>query len=370
MIISICSNPETLILFRLIKIFVLLIQIAVPIILIISVMLDFTKGIITSDSKTLVVNKVIAAVVVFLVPVFVNLLIQITSPNIFNNCIKNATSKGITAAYEEIMDNYIANAEKTSTWDDYSIAVQYLYNIKDNKKREKYEHKLLAVKTKIEKIDELFYKQYYEYINKNKSNTNNTIKPDTSITNTNNHNVENQTIAKYKKTYSDCRTYTTSYGKTFCLYDQCDSKWINLNSFCARGCATTSVLIAVTGYGFPATPFDNPGTNINPSSLTRGLTNNNVDAQGGSNNKDDIKRHIMSGHPVMVWNSNSNNTLSHYMLLIDYNANADMFYMANSFTGRNNQYGWYTWEDIFRIPGQGYNKRSYYFYGNMNPNNN
>ena len=86
MILSICDVPDVLKVMRLIKIVITIIKIAVPIILIISVMIDYAKAVSSDDNdllrkaNTLAVKKAIGALLVFFIPTFVSIIAIIILP--------------------------------------------------------------------------------------------------------------------------------------------------------------------------------------------------------------------------------------------------------------------------------------------------
>ena len=71
MILNVCDLPDVLKVMRIVNIAITIIKVIVPIILIVSAMIDFARAVSNSElnkiSKTMI-NKVIAAVLVFLMP--------------------------------------------------------------------------------------------------------------------------------------------------------------------------------------------------------------------------------------------------------------------------------------------------------------
>ena len=104
MILSICSNSSILKVLYLIKIVITCIQIAVPIMLIVLIMLDFSKGVKDGISPTEILQKckyrIIAAIVIFAVPLLVNTIIKI-SGNVsnFSTCWNNAIPENFNSEY-------------------------------------------------------------------------------------------------------------------------------------------------------------------------------------------------------------------------------------------------------------------------------
>ena len=136
MILDICNDPSALKVFSIIKIIITIIMIVVPIILLFSLTFKLiqasTKGdedAIASIKKKAVPN-IIAAALIFLVPLLINLLLNIT-PDFtgYNACLTNATPEGIETAYESKIDASIGRAEETININDYNTAMKYLDKI-------------------------------------------------------------------------------------------------------------------------------------------------------------------------------------------------------------------------------------------------
>ena len=157
MIASICSEPKVLEIMRLVNIFISIIRIIVPILLIFSLMFKFMSVIKTGNEdelakvkKSSVIN-VVAAVLIFLIPNIISIIVKIGfKENDYDKCLE-VNNKTITEAYEDKMENLVLKAEETLNINDYSNALSYLNNIKDENKRSSYANRLKKVK---EKIDE------------------------------------------------------------------------------------------------------------------------------------------------------------------------------------------------------------------------
>ena len=99
MIISICDLPDVVKVMRIVKIVITIIKIVVPIMLIVSAMLDFARAVSNAELNKVtkpMVNKVIAAILVFLIPTFVRLIASIASNDgEYTNCLSNITIETI-----------------------------------------------------------------------------------------------------------------------------------------------------------------------------------------------------------------------------------------------------------------------------------
>ena len=157
MILDICNDPSALKVFSNIKIIITIIMIVVPIILLFSLTFKFiqasTKG--NEDAlasiKKKAVPNIIAAALIFLVPLLINLLLNIT-PDFtgYNACLTNATPEGIEASYEIKLEKMVQRAEETININDYNTAMKYLDKIDNEEKKEEYNKRLEEVYKKIE----------------------------------------------------------------------------------------------------------------------------------------------------------------------------------------------------------------------------
>ena len=128
---------------------ILIIKIAVPILLILTAMITLMKTIkagnedLLAKAKKQLVNNCIAAIVVFLVPTIVNVIVKTNGvENGYKDCLTSATIEGITYAYITTADTLVAKAEETKTYNDYYVAVNALSKIKDETFRNDYNGRL------------------------------------------------------------------------------------------------------------------------------------------------------------------------------------------------------------------------------------
>ena len=90
MFLNICSLPDIIKVMKIIGIVITIIKIAVPIILIISAMLDLLKAVSDAELNKItkpMVNKIIAAILVFMIPGLVKLIARVTlTPANYESC--------------------------------------------------------------------------------------------------------------------------------------------------------------------------------------------------------------------------------------------------------------------------------------------
>ena len=161
MILSICEEPSIMNVMFYVALMIKILIVAIPIMLIITIMIKFTSSIAKHDNDLLakatksIVPNLIAAVLIFLVPTFVDLVVKISFPNSdYTKCISGITIDKVTDAYNKKMDSLIATAESSLEYSDYSSAAAYLANIKDNDKKQEYAAKLDAIKELIDNKEE------------------------------------------------------------------------------------------------------------------------------------------------------------------------------------------------------------------------
>ena len=148
-ILSICEEPTTMDTIRIIMLFINIIKVLVPIILILSLAIKFTKAITEHSQEEIMktlrngIPNMIAAVIIFLVPTIVDIVIRLTFPNSdYTKCISGITVEKVEGAYIAKMEELIEIAQSTETYTDYHNANGYLPNIKDKEKREEYKELL------------------------------------------------------------------------------------------------------------------------------------------------------------------------------------------------------------------------------------
>lgn len=162
-ILSICDNPDVLQVMRIINIVITVIKIAVPILLIIFIMIELIGAVADEEKFKKVtsgaVKKFIAALLIFLIPTFVQVIVvNVVGSNETNeeykNCLKDLSVEQINKIYEKNALEAIVKAESTNNYSDYSNAVLLTHKIPDKEVRTEYLNRLSAVKAKIDLINE------------------------------------------------------------------------------------------------------------------------------------------------------------------------------------------------------------------------
>ncbi len=161
MILSICSNPEILEILAIVKIIMTIIFILVPIVLLFSLIFKFIGAALKSDNdaiatiKKRAVPSIIAAVLVFVVPTVVNLIVTITFPNSeYTECVNNTNSKSIDNLYYEAAVKSVEKVKKTLLKVDYYKAESRIKKVKSDKKEE-LSNDLLSLKEYVDIMSEI-----------------------------------------------------------------------------------------------------------------------------------------------------------------------------------------------------------------------
>ena len=153
MILSFCDEPSILEVMNIVNIVITIIKVVVPILLIVSAMIDLVRAISDAELNKItkpMVNKVIAAVLVFLIPTFVSLIAKITlNDGEYKNCI-DVSSSTVKVAYNNKEEELIKKAEESLDINDYNNALIYLNNLKDENARIEYTKKLEEIKKEMD----------------------------------------------------------------------------------------------------------------------------------------------------------------------------------------------------------------------------
>ena len=160
MILSVCDSATVLEVLYYIKIIIKLVCIAVPIILIVTMLIDTVKTVSSGDANLSDLFKkysikLIAAILVFFIPTFVNIIADTVGNDEYNSCLKFATREEIeNAKYKEI-DKLIEVVFKSYKRSDLNIAKSKINQLGDERKKQSYLNKLAEIEKTIKKIEEI-----------------------------------------------------------------------------------------------------------------------------------------------------------------------------------------------------------------------
>ena len=277
-LLSICNNPELLSIIRVLKLFMAALQIAAPIMLIVALMLEFTKTVKEGDAGALKkafsnsISRMIACVVLFLVPSFVNIVISVSTldESSYKSCLDNATVEKIQIAYDNRARSYVENAKKSLDRFSYQEARKALNNMSEGEERTNLSKVLDEVEVALEA------KELVEKVRNTKKDSDYS-KAVEAVEKVKDEEIKKQlekeleeislTMNKYVADYSSGGNYIEN---TLGLphYQQCDSRWGNIKydigggpnggmaTLCSSSCGYTSFSMIAAGLNkdFSITP--------------------------------------------------------------------------------------------------------------------
>ena len=304
---DICSTSSGLRVMYLIKTLITGICIVVPILLIIILMIDCIKGISSKDEDALVIlkkkaiPKLIAAIVVFLIPTIVSLFMNILGVEKYKDCFGDVT-----------MDQ-----------------------VKELERQEKEERE-----------------------NNDPSPENPSVNPTPTPTpKPNNKNPEYTNANSYTNSingvkyvlYNQCsepwgsKTYNSSSGTTVCQ----------------EGCPMTAAAVVISSYDFNLTPdsvYKNGLKNSYVTTITERLAPGAFTcSRAASKTEDGIMDELSDGDVIVMRRQKNpqNGTGNHWMALLDVNKSKRQVYIGNSFdsgTSSTNRSGWFNISEIVINP--------------------
>ena len=314
LLINLCEDYRFLRIIYLINVIVKLLSIAVPIILIVTLMIEFIKAIINSDDAKIkavqksAINRIIAAVVVFLVPTFISMFLSILNSNEYQECVKDISLEKIN----ELKKQY--NDEK-----------------------------------------ELQYMMQQDILRQNQEKYNNYLKSLPKAPNNSSYS-NNDNAGSVVKTSNGEAFTSTKNGITYNLYNQSDSRWGETtypsgSTISGIGCMITSASVISSAGDSSVTPLTvfNNARHDYPSSSIPTLSKSSFTCTFSAST--DLKEELLKGNVavIMVYGNNkggsSNFTSSqHYMALLDYDEGTNRIFVGNSY-GNGTGYGANGWFD-------------------------
>lgn len=155
MILGICNDPDILSVVKLVKLVITIIKIAVPIILIVSCMIELFHAVIkaeVSESLNSITRRIIAAIIIFLIPTGVDIIFRLVDyEKVYYPCIENSTTEGISSARQIKAESLILLAKNTLLEDYYFQARDEINHMTDTEKQKALNDELNTIHTEIEK---------------------------------------------------------------------------------------------------------------------------------------------------------------------------------------------------------------------------
>ncbi len=277
-ILNICEDADVLSVIKIIKLIIDSFRIIVPILLLVSLSIDFLKATASHDSdmlkkaSKLAITKGIAVVIIFFVPTIVNMIILTASnDDTYKVCLENATTENINAAYTIKAGKLMDIAEEKVSFTSYYAAKRAVKRIVDDDLRHEYEAKLeelkviLDAKSLVNKAKaSLSKKDYQKAVSAVDALEDGEIKEELK--------KELEAIARRmsKNTKEYSSTGTTGHGASIGngyidnalgipYYNQCDTRWGDIAysagggfnggpaTFCSSSCGYTSFAMIAAG---------------------------------------------------------------------------------------------------------------------------
>ena len=162
MILSLCQNPEALLVSKYVNLILNLIRVLVPIALMISIMVSFIRVITGKADEELPqalkqsVNKILAAVLIFMIPTFISVIMSTMNATSINykDCLNNATTEKISAAYTARAQKYVEIANESLLRGDYNMAMSQVKKLDDKLQQEQLTAQLQEIEEKITEREE------------------------------------------------------------------------------------------------------------------------------------------------------------------------------------------------------------------------
>ncbi len=151
MILGVCDNSSMLETVRIVRIIIRVITIIVPILLLVSLSISFTKGVTSNEGSNKkvyesVVKKLVAAIVIFLLPTFVGIIVNISSDDFsYKDCFTSSTLEGIQKAKIKEASVLVNYALKTLSVSDYEQAVMAVRDLDDGNEKTQLTNKLASI---------------------------------------------------------------------------------------------------------------------------------------------------------------------------------------------------------------------------------
>jgi len=374
LIASICNSSATLGVIRIILLLVKIICTAVPIILIMALMIAIVKEILNGKPEILsligatAVKKVIAAILIFFIPTFINIITNLMSDNSdIRYCIDNATFEGIDLARGREMEIYMESAVNNLSRGDLAKAKSMLEKLRDDNIKTQYSYKIYELEQYFEVADLVS-------IAENKRTKETYYAAEAALEKLPDGENKNKLLERLEKveiwieydSNESGEVHTNSHtGIKYKIYNQGDSRWGHYkfsggSTMESIGCMVTSAAVVSSSYDASITPvtvFNGQHRHSYPGTSVPSLTSSNYklvssagyEGGGALSCASTIKNNLKKGNVVIirVFGPHSLTTSAHYVALIDYNVSGDKVYVGNSKTTGNNQNaGWYPASDI------------------------
>lgn len=250
---NICERSEMLRIMLLTKTVINVICIVVPLLLMVSLMYALVKYLVTNDSNYIAkifdkaTKRILATIIVFLVPVFVNMMLEVLgASNIYGSCLSNVSEETIRLAKaKEDSQKEIENAQR---------------QLQNEANAKKYQEQLEEERRRAQQ-------------NQNSSNTGNT--GNTSSSNTGNTgNTGNTSSGATVNSAGNIHYFRQ------CYESYSGTKWANCGNICGCGCGLASLAMITSKFGNKT--YD-PGELVRGGLFNSYIKNTGFDSSGYNN---------------------------------------------------------------------------------------
>lgn len=161
MIFHICDNASVLGVMRIVKIVITIIKIAVPVFLLVTGALDYLRTMKDKDvdlgkTNKLFIKKCIAAIIIFLIPTFVRIVVKISSGDEgYYKCFNNASVEKIDDSLVTEAKTYLQTLAATYNESDYNVAYLNIMKINDESKKNQMLSELSGYKKGVEEKNKI-----------------------------------------------------------------------------------------------------------------------------------------------------------------------------------------------------------------------
>lgn len=279
-ILNICEDADVLSVIKIIKLIIDSFKIIVPILLLVSLSIDFLKATASHDddmlkkASKLAMVKGIAVVVIFFIPSMVNMIIfAVSSDDTYKVCLENATTENINAAYTIKAGKLMDIASEKVSFTSYYAAKRAVKRIVDDGLREEYEEKLEELKVVLDAKSlvnrakaSLSERDYQKAVSAVDELSDGEIKSELKTE----LEAISRRMSKNTEEYSSSGVVGGGYGATIGngyidnalglpYYNQCDTRWGNIAysagggfnngpaTVCSSGCGYTSYAMIAAG---------------------------------------------------------------------------------------------------------------------------
>lgn len=246
LMVAVCNNPDVLSIMVIVRTIIKLLCMLGPIAVIVMSTVDVVKAVVAQNQDAISKNlrripqKLVMLALIFLVPYILDFVIGVADSEYeYAACFENANPAYVDAAYVNIADGLVANAEQNLSRIVYDEAKLAVSKVKDEELKEAFNDRLDVVDEKLDEIAE--------------------DKREESLVVEHDSGDDGGGVSAGSSSGSVKNTLNLPY------YNQCDSRWKNVKygssskTICSSGCGYTSLAMIASGL--------NNDSNINPKTV-------------------------------------------------------------------------------------------------------